>query len=538
MISALLVAIGLTIGLSPDLQVSYKIDFRLDTVNHKLYGEQTVRFFNPTSESIERIAFHLYPNAFSDTNSAYCAEDGRVKADVASGNISRLDVSEIFISGRAVDSGMVETKGTLMYITLRDELPPGRDLEIDLKFELVIPRAKVRFGHDGKGDYLLSHWYPIICGYQKGELIDREYHANSEFFSNFGSYDVTMRLPSDYVVGATGILDLIDENDSISVWHAVADTVIDFAFACGANFEIFRADTLGIDIEYLLNKENTGLLERINDITKYSLAYCSERLFEYPYDNFTLVDFECGSAGLELPGMIVVSFDDPGRVESVRRTESLIAHEAAHMWFYGTIATNETDEPWLDEGLTSYYTGKIMTARDKTPEFSVLGYDISLDKLSRIFALSRGISFPIDLASYDYPDWFEYESAVYTRAEMTLQCLEIVIGDSTFAKALKGYARKYRFGHPDSDDFKKAISSYSEKDLSGFYSQFVSGTSRVDYAVTGMLYEKIEDEIQRYKVTVTLRRNHDGILPQTVSVRLDDGSVMDTVWDGYSRVAR
>lgn len=541
MISAFLMAAslaGITVGLSPDLPVSYKIDIRLDTVNHKLYGEQTVQFQNPTSESLERIAFHLYPNAFSDTNSVFCGEDNKVKADVAAGNISRLDLSDIYINGRTVDSAMVEIKGTLMYITLRNKLPPGREIEIDLKFELTIPRAIVRFGHNGRGDYLLSHWYPILCGYQKAELIDREYYANSEFFSNFGSYDVTMRLPSDLIVGSTGSLNQIESEDTLSIWHAVADTVIDFAFACGKNFENFRSDTLGIAINYLLNKESKELFERIDKITKYSLSFCSERLFPYPYDNFTVVDFDCGSAGLELPGMIVIAADNSGRGKSMSSLDALIVHETVHEWFYGAIASNEIDDPWLDEGLTTYFTSKIIDSYlDARPGISIFGYRIEYDNISRIFTLSRANSYPIDLASYDYPDWFEYQSAVYTRADMTLQSLEIVVGDSIFAKALKGYAEKFRFGHPDADDFKKAISSYTEKDLSGFYSQFVSGTSRVDYAVMGMLYEKIEDEIQRYKVTVTLRRIHDGILPQTISIGLENGATVDTVWDGRSRMA-
>lgn len=538
MINAFLVALSMTIGLSSELPVSYKIDIRLDTVNHKLYGEQTVQFLNPTSESLERIAFHLYPNAFSDTNSVFCAEDKQVRSDVASGNISQLDVSEIYISGQAIDSAMVEIKGTLMYVTLRNELPPGREIEIDLKFELTIPRAKVRFGHNGRGDYLLSHWYPILCGYQKGELIDREYYANSEFFSNFGSYDVTMRLPSDLIVGSTGSLSQIESEDTLSIWHAAADTVIDFAFACGKNFESFRSDTLGITINYLLNKESKELFERIDNITKYSLSFCSKRLFPYPYDNFTLVDFDCGSAGLELPGMIAIAADGSRRGKSLSWLDALIAHETVHEWFYGIIASNEIDEPWLDEGLTTYFTSKIIDSYlNVEPGISIFGYRIEYDDISRIFTLSREISYPIDLASYDYPDWFEYESAVYTRAGMTIECLEKAVGDSAFSGALKEYARRFRFKHPDTEDFEKTISAYLDSDLSEFYSQFISGTARVDYAVTSMLYSKIDDGEQTYMVTVIIRRIHAGILPQAISIGLKNGATVDTVWDGRSRMA-
>ncbi len=528
---------GMMTGLSPEFPSSYTIDVRLDTAEHRLYGSQMVRFMNPTSDPLDKIAFHLYPNAFSDTNSVFCSESRSTKADVASGNVSRLDVSEIAIDGKRVDSSRIEISGTLMYISLRDVIPPEREIEISCKFELLIPRAKARFGHNGKGDYLLAHWYPILCGYQAGRLIDGEYHANGEFFSNFGSYDVTLRLPPDLVVGATGNLDLLNEDDTLSIWHASADTVIDFAFACGRNFKKFESDTLGIKIEYLLAGSDTSLFERVDKMTKYSLVLCSERLFPYPYDKFEVVDFDSGSPGLELPGMIIVSLGQRRRVVEGSLLESLIAHETAHEWFYAAIASNEADEPWLDEGFATYFENTILESLpDLGPEFSVFGFGLSYDDISRIFALSKGSLYPIGLASYDYPGWMEYESAVYTRANMVLRTLEQVVGDTLFAAALRRYSMTYRFGHPSANDFKRTISDFTGRDLSEFYSQFIDGTARVDYAVTGLRFESIADEESRYMATVDLRRVLDGILPQTVSLILEDGSIVDSVWSGRPKV--
>ena len=545
MISPLLTAIylaGSLTGLSPDLPVSYEITVELDTTGRKLYGFQNIRFLNPTDGVLDKICFHLYPNAFSDTVSVFCVENEQARADVASGNIARLDVSEINIDGLAVDLGRIDTSGTLMYIALRDALLPGRDLNISMRFELTIPRARVRFGHNGKGDYLFAHWYPILCGYQKNRLIDREYHANSEFFSNFGSYDVTMKLPSNLIVGSTGLLSLAENSDTLAVWRARADTVIDFAFACGKNFERFQSDAPGVRISYLLSGDNAALSTRIDDITKFSLDFCSERLFPYPYSDFTVVDFNSGSAGMELPGMIVVSIPDEKSRRLKASFESLIAHETVHEWFYGMIATNEIDEPWLDEGLTSYFTSKIMAARPDTSfDFTILGYGVTYGDLSRIFALSRRPSYPLNLASFDYPGWYEYESTVYSRAEMVLRCLEMAVGDTVFSKALQEYARKHRFDHPDTEEFERAISAAAKKDLSGFYSQFIRGTSRVDYAVSALEFKEVENPVSpspAYRITVDLRREHDGILPQVITVRLDDGSIIDTTWDGVSRIAR
>jgi aminopeptidase N len=373
-------------------------------------------------------------------------------------------------------------------------------------------------------------------------LIDWEYHANSEFFSNFASYDVALELPPGFAVGSTGNLKLVDRSDTIAVWHAEEKQVIDFAFACGPDFEMLESDTLGIRIHYLLKNENIELLDRIERITEYSLAYCSEELFKYPYRNFTVVDFGPGAAGLELPGLISVAIPESKSENALDYLEHTIAHETAHQWFYATIATNEFEEPWLDEGLTSYLTSKIAGSYGDGKSFiGLYGYNISLDELSRTFALIGKTSYPINLKSWEYPGSIDYNSAVYSRALLVLQTLEGITGDSVFASALKDFAEDYRFGHPDGKDFLSSISSSTGLDLTYFSSQFVNGIARVDYGVTSLKYDEVPGESHgeavKYKITVDVRRKLDGIIPQKITVGLDDGATIDTTWDGRAGVA-
>lgn len=545
MISSVILALsiaGSAVGLSSGLTAAYKIEARLDTANHIIYGTQEVQFENPTSKPLSRICFHLYPNAFKDTSTVFCRESEDVRSDVASGNISGLEVSDLKLNGRDLDPGRMDIEGTLMYIDLIDDLPPGREMEISLQFELIIPMIKVRFGYDSGGNYLLSHWYPILCGYQKGRLIDWEYHANSEFFSNFASYNVALELPPDFVVGSTGNLRLVSKNDSIAVWHAEEEPVIDFAFACGPNFEILESDTLGIRIHYLLKNENIELLDRIKRITEYSLAYCSEALFLYPYRNFTVVDFGPGAGGLELPGLVSVTIPESGSMRASAHLENTIAHETAHQWFYATIATNEFEEPWLDEGLASYFTSRITHSFGNGDDFiGLYGYYISMDELFRTFALIGRAPYPINLKSWEYPGYLDYNTAVYSRALLVLQTLEGIIGDSVLAGAFKDFAAEYRFGHPEGIDFQSSISSSTGLNLTDFFSQFVSGNARVDYGVISLKYDEVSgesrDETARYKITVDVRRQLDGVIPQKITVGLSDGSIVDTTWDGRSGVA-
>jgi hypothetical protein len=545
MISFVILALsisGTTVGLSSGLPAAYEIEARLDTANHIIYGTQEVQFKNPTSKTLNRLCFHLYPNAFKDTSTVFCRESENVRSDVASGNISGLEVSDLKLDGRDLDPGRIDIDGTLMYIDLIEDLPPGREIEISLQFELMVPMIKVRFGYDSDGNYLLSHWYPILCGYQKDRLIDWEYHANSEFFSNFASYSVTLELPPEFVVGSTGGLRLVSKNDSIAVWQAEEEQVIDFAFVCGPDFEMLESDTLGIKIHYLLKNENIELLDRIERITEYSLAYCSEELFMYPYRNFTVVDFGPGAGGLELPGLVSVTIPESESMRASDQLENTIVHETAHQWFYATIATNEFEEPWLDEGLTSYFTSRIARSSDHMNGFiGFFGYDISMDELSRTFALIGRAPYPINLKSWEYPGHLDYNTAVYTRALLVLHTLEGIIGDSVFAGAFRDFAEEYRFGHPDGNDFQSSISSSTGLDLTDFFSQFVSGTARVDYGVISLKYDEVSGESQdaaaMYKITVDIRRQLDGIIPQRITVGLSDGSIVDTTWDGRSGVA-
>lgn len=533
---------GFSVGSSSELPATYRIEARLDTASHIIYGTQQILFKNPTSKPLKRLCFHLYPNAFKDTSSIFCRESEEVRSGVASGNVSRLEVSDIRLDGRDPDPGRIDIKGTLMYIDLFEDLPPGGEVEISMQFELLIPRIEVRFGYDSGGNYLLSHWYPVLCGYQKDRLIDWEYHANSEFFSNFASYSVVLELPPDFAVGSTGNLRLAGKNDTIAVWHADDEPVIDFAFACGPGFEILESDTLGIKIHYLLKNKNVDLYGRMDKITRYSLAYCSNRLFKYPYRNFTVVDIGPGAGGLELPGLISIAVPESRSVRASALLDNTIAHETAHQWFYATIATNEFEEPWLDEGLTSYFTSRIARSFGVRKDFiESFGYDVSLDEIFRTFALLGKAPYPINLKSWEYPGFMDYGSAIYGRARLVIQTLENIIGDSVFAEALKDFAADYRFGHPDGEDFLSSISSSAGLDLTDFFSQFIAGTARVDYGVASLTYDEVagefEDDVTKYKITVGVRRKLDGVVPQKITVGLYDGAKIDTTWDGRSGVA-
>ncbi len=318
--------------------------------------------------------------------------------------------------------------------------------------------------------------------------------------------------------------------------------MIDFAFACGPKFKKFESDTLGIKFRYLLTDERADYFNKIDDTTKKTIAYNSERLFKYPYKTITLVDFNSGAGGMEMPGMVQVTFPDgkPGVSDSSEFTMGIV-HEATHEWFYATIATNQFDDPWLDEGITTYMTSRILNYYNIPFRFiGPLGYEISGHTGERAIGLFMKADFPINMKSWDYPDMFSYNAIIYERASLVMQTIEGVMGRDEFDKALKNYANQYRFRHPNSNDLEKVLSSQTNIDLSKIYSQFIDGTARVDYEIRSMSYTPaavaLADSNYNYDVKVEAGRVLDGQLPQQVSLVLEDGTKIDTTWDGQSKV--
>jgi hypothetical protein len=529
------------VSLSPEFPVSYQIGVKLDTSSHSITGSEKISFMNPTSDSLDKICFHLYPNAFKDTSSVFCRENSEMRSQVAGGNKSELKVTNLAINSQLIDSSAINESGTLMYITLPSRLPPLDTIAISLNFELKIPKTLMRIGYNQLGNYLLSHWHPILAGYQKGRLTDFEYHSNGEFFSNFSSYDIKLDIPTGFQIGSTGELTEISKDSSRIIWQAHADSVIDFAFACGPAFDVREIDTLGIHIRYLLEKSHLEYGDPVDAITKFSLGYNSRMFFHYPYKTFTLVDFQPDASGMELPGMVVITFPGTRLFSNGKKILNLtVAHEITHEWFYATVASNEAEEPWLDEGITSYVTERLLGAGgDTLRELDILGYKLNLNILEHLTALMAKGEYPIDLKSWDYPDEMSYGIAVYNRSSLVLGTLESLVGRDKFDYFLKSYAQNFRFKHPHTDDLVKCAATYANIDMTTFYSQFIHGTSRLDYAIRDIKYKSLQNSnsTKKYEITVILAREQDGILPQHIRLTLEDGSALDTTLeDPYLKI--
>jgi len=516
-------------NLSLDIPAAYYIETELDTLTKTLTGRESVEFFNPTADTLNVIIFHLYPNAFKDTLTAMAKSNKRLKAGIAH-NPGYIDCDSITVDGQMPDS--IKLVETLLYIYLKQKLPPGDVRLIKMNFKIKIPSLMLRYGYDINGNYLLAHWHPILAGYQKNKAVVFDYSVDGEFFSNFSFYDIRLVIPQSFLLASTAE---INEPDSTlnekSYYNLHAEKVIDFAFACGPAWlrKSIEHDSTEINIIYLPSNE-PKLPDLIKSITS-SLDYFKDRLFMCPAKTLSYVDINPGANGIELPNMVAMSFENE-RFSNERGLAMTAIHETAHQWFYAMIATNEFGEAWLDEGFVSYSTDRAMEAiYGKARMIDFYGVDASFTDISALSVrLARSLT-PVAWPSDQfYGD--DYYINVYGRAAAVIRTLEGVLDTEVFNLALKEYAKSYKYRHPDSYDLQASFEKSSGQRLDWFFDSFVFGTARVDYEVSLIKTSKVNDT---YNNTVEIQRNYEGVLPQQIKVGFSDDSDTLLYWDGQGK---
>ncbi|MCP4582711.1 MAG: M1 family metallopeptidase [candidate division Zixibacteria bacterium] len=515
--------------LNSDIPAGYHIEAELDTAQKILRGHESVEFFNPTDNPLDVIIFHLFPNAFRDTLTSMASASNKIKAGI-NRHPGYIDIDSITVDGNQPDS--IKASETLLYIYIKKKLAPAAIAVIDMNFEIKTPPTIARYGYDDFGNYLLSHWHPVLVGYQKNKPVIFQYDYSGEFFSNFSHYKVQLAIPPDFHLASTAGTNLPDSTtDSFSYYTFNASRIIDFAFACGPGWRVDSLTHNNINVEILYLEQNEKVLPRIKESITGSLDFFGEMLFEYPADKLTFVDFDPGGFGMELPRMVIMSFDQSKSINEMDLMNTVI-HETAHQWFYAVIATNEFGEAWLDEGFASYLSDRAMIdIFGQAPMFDYYGLEVSFTDVSALTARFARALTPLAIPS-DRFHGRDYYMNVYGRAAATIKTLEGILGTENFDDALLYFAETYKFKHPDSYDFQASFEESAGRNLDFFFDNYIHGTARVDYEVTEIMTVRRDDI---YSTAVEIQRNYDGVLPQRLIVGFADGTNTDTLWDGLDK---
>ena len=348
---------------------SYQIHARLDEKTHTVTGTLTLAWRNLERAPAERLVFHLYYNAFKNAASTFIREVGpQLRGDeMPDDGYGYIDVSSLRVNGQDLTKS-AKIDDTLMSVPLAAPIGPSAAAQVEIAFTSRLPKVFARAGYDGDF-HAITQWFPKIgvfdCAEQSGasgcRWRARQYHGNTEFFSDYGVYDVELDAPRAAVVGGSGVLVGTEDRGDRRLWRFHAEDVHDFALISDPAFievnDEVRDEWGRVRLRLLTRKGSLGMTARHLHATREGLLELERRFGVYPYDNVTVVvppsDAD-GAAGMEYPTLfLTVGGDFPAGMRAVDETT---IHELGHQYFYGLVGSDEVEEAWLDEGLNETFT--------------------------------------------------------------------------------------------------------------------------------------------------------------------------------------
>jgi hypothetical protein len=544
---------------------SYDIEAVLDPQAREVSGSAVVRWRNPSKVATDELFVHLYLNAFANNRTTLLTgmrDAGERFLSRYPDAWGRIDVAAIHLGERDVtgdlqfvspDDGNPNDR-TLARLPLAKAVRPGETIELRFDFVARLPRLFMRAGHAAPF-FFVAQWFPKLAVFKDGQWRAHQYHAVSEFFADFGSYDVRLTVPSADVIGATGeIRDEHDNGDGTKTVTVHADDVHDFAWTADPRFRLVEERIGDVRVRLLVQPHHVDQAPRYLGALRAAMTRYAEWFGPYPYPVLTLVDpgpGGFGAAGMEYPMLITVgtAWWMPA---GLRFPEAVTIHEFGHQYWYGMVANDEVNEAWLDEGINSYLEGRIMdeTYGAERSYIDLLGVGVGALPLERFRYLAAGEWDPIDMTSFRMLDRDSYQSTVYAKAALVLRTLDRTLGGDRLRDTLRAYFDAWRFRHPSSRDWRALVDDRSEEDLAPLFSQLFDGTGVLDYAVARVDVREVpplrpapQDEVSgapaaeppRYRSEVVIERRGEVRMPVDIVVAFDDGSETRESWDGLDR---
>lgn len=559
-------------------RVDHQIEVRLDDKTHTLHAFETIEYFNNSPQTLTEIYMHLWPNAYATTFSELGRqkiEDGDVDLHFSTQQQrGGIDSLHFIIDGTPVPFTDYEGHKDIAYIQLPSPLPPGEKITITTPFRVKIPDAAFsRLGHVEES-YMITQWFPKPAVYDADGWHPMPYLSQGEFYSEFGSYDVRITLPKNYVVGATGDLQTSSErafleernhqtraainkkslvrynkagfpdtrfpksDTGFKTLHYVQQNIHDFAWFADKRFHVLKSE---VTLPHAKRKVTTWAMFTNNEADLWTQApsYLDSAIYyyslwngDYPYNQVTAVDGTIAAGGgMEYPNVTVI-----GNSINAHTLETVIVHEVGHNWFYGILGSNERDHPWMDEGLNSLNENRYMETR--YPK-ATIGASVGLPKpLQNRFGLGeypsrtlndfsyllnarRNLDQPIELKSRAYTPT-NYGAIVYSKTSIVFDYLKAYLGNAVFDSCMHAYYDRWQFKHPGPNDLRNVFEECLNEELQWFFDDLIGTTKKIDYTILKTKWN--EDTLN-----VSLRNKGDVASPVQVAVMKDE-KILATTW--------
>jgi Peptidase family M1 domain len=554
--------------------VHYEIDAKYDAATHTVDASEILTYHNLTGQPLDHFPFHLYQNAFQPNSTfvreakvagnrdtsyenweakEYGSEEIKSIELVSQGDLTK-DLQYI-----APDDGNKDDK-TVVDVHVPKPVAPGAIVQFKIAFQTKFPETQARSGW--KRDFVLGgQWFPKVGVWWHGAWNCHQYHAMTEFFADFGVYDVKLTVPQNEIVGASGVLvEQKDNSDNTRTFTYHGDDIHDFAWTASPRYRVkddgvFQGQMGPVKLRIMMQPAHWSQVERHEKILKETLDHFERWYGPYPYKTLTLVDPEPDSAagGMEYPTFITgdSSWFMP---QGFKLPEIVVEHEFGHQYWYGMVATNEFEDAWMDEGINSYTEVKVLDSilGKNTSDVDLFGATLGEREGQRLGYISAADLDPLAQKAYDYYSYNSYGGITYGKTASVLLTLEGIVGPDTMEKAMHTYFMKYRFTHPTKEDFLKTLEEVSGKDLRWYFNQAFYGSPVLDYKVLKIdsfpvnWYDEAKekksakkaDKDTVYRSFVWLQRKEDFVMPVEVEIKFDNGEKIREHWDGASRWTR
>jgi hypothetical protein len=555
-------------------RVDTKIEVELNDTIHSLDGFVTISYQNNSPQTLTYILMHLWPNAYRDLTTPLAKqllETGRTDFYYSKPNQRGfIDHLNFKANAEACEWDYEPTTMEIVKINLNSPLKSGEIVTISTPFRVKLPETFSRMGHIGQS-YQISQWFPKPAVYDKTGWHAMPYLDQGEFYSEFGSYDVSITLPQNYVVGATGDLQTESEIawlDSIAeatkkltafsrdlkfpvsssttkTIRFTQNNIHDFAWFADKRYNVLKGE---VELPYSKNKVTTWSLFTNNEAELWSkspdylhdaIYYYSLWLGDYKYKQVTAVDGTISAGGgMEYPNITII-----GEEGTAFSLDDVITHEVGHNWFYGMLGSNEREHAWMDEGINSFYEERYI--RTKYPQQKILQripngiartFDLAQYKhkylmdLGYQYSARENFDQALEQASPKFTN-FNYGAMVYGKSMLLFEYLEAYLGTDKFDSIMKKYFTEWHFKHPQPEDIRGVFETETKKDLRWFFDDLIKTDKKIDYSISKV---KLNHKDNRH--TISIKNKGEVASPVLVSLLKKD-SIVGSVWinmDGIS----
>ncbi len=491
-------------------KVDYQMTIDMDVQKNQYHGIQILKYTNNSPDTLHKIFYHLYFNAFQpgsmmDVRSRTIPDpDSRVGdriSKLSKDEIGYQKINSLKINGKGLSH---EVSGTILEVDMgQNPILPGQTVTLEMDHDAQVPVQIRRSGRDNSEGirYSMTQWYPKICEYD-----DQGWHADPyvgrEFYGVWGDFDVTINIDKNYLIGGTGVLEnareigkgytktAIPTKGKTRRWHFVAKNVHDFAWAADPDYDhITRQanDRTTLHFIYQPNDRTTESWKKLPEVMTQALVFMEKHYGQYAYSDYTFI--QGGDGGMEYPMATLVTGE-----RSYGALVSVCVHEWMHSWYQAMLGTNEALYPWMDEGFTTFAQTQVMNYLQQ--KNLIPGEPVENPMEQSILGLEsrwagNDLDEPLSTHSDHYDTNRAYGIAAYTKGSIFLEQLRYIIGVENFDRGMLRYYREWRFKHPKPIDFLRVMEKESGLELDWYLEYWISSTKYPEYAIDSVYDKKI-----------------------------------------------